>query len=253
MKHSQPLVIGNWKMNPISLLDAKKIFSEIKRSQKKFSGTSVMIAPPAIYLPDLSRINKNTSIQLGVQNINPLPSGAHTGELSLPMVQEFGATFSIIGHSERRGNGETNDEVALKVVSLLKHRITPVVCIGESERDEAGNFFVFIEAQIKSVLSQVPKTRYKDIVFAYEPIWAIGTGKNATIDDIMEMQLFIQKVITKFASRTTANQIKILYGGSVHGGNAGLLFQSGALDGFLVGGASLKPTEFLAIVTATTI
>jgi len=188
---------------------------------------------------------------LGIQNVHAKESGANTGEISLPMLSAFGVTYCIVGHSERRAMGETDQVVAEKVLAILKGRLTPVVCIGERERDKDGNFFLHIERQIHQVLAAIPKARFKDVLFAYEPIWAIGTGQTATVDDVIEMQLFIQKVITKHFSRSAASQIRLLYGGSVHSGNARVLFQSGAIDGFLVGGASLKADEFTHVVKAT--
>lgn len=251
MKSNQPIVIGNWKMNPATAAEAKQIFMGIKKAAKRNSHATVVIAPPVIFIPEVARLSLGGQISLGIQNIYPLSVGAQTGETSLAMAMPYGVKYCIVGHSERRAMGETNEQVAEKIAVILKQRLTPVVCIGERERDQEGNFFLQIEAQIKSILAVVPKARYKDIVLAYEPIWAIGTGKNATVDDVIEMQLFVQKIITKHFSRSAASQVRFLYGGSVKGGNAGILYQSGVIDGFLVGGASLKVDEFAKVIVAT--
>lgn len=253
MKINQPLVIGNWKMNPATAAEAKQIFMGIKKAAKRNSHATVVVAPPAIFIPEVARLSLGGQVSIATQNIHPLPTGAHTGEVSLAMAMPYGVKYCIVGHSERRAMGETDEQVAEKVEAVLKQRLTPVICIGERERDADGNFFLHIEAQIKSVLAVVPKTRYKDIVLAYEPIWAIGTGQTATVDDVIEMQLYVQKILTKHFSRSAANQIRFLYGGSVHGGNAEVLFQSGAVTGFLVGGASLKIDEFAKVMAATNV
>jgi len=143
--------------------------------------------------------------------------------------------------------------VAKKVLAILKVRLTPVVCVGERERDEQGDFFSFIENQIELAFKDLPKTRFKDMIIAYEPIWAIGTGINATVEDVKEMQLFILKILTKHFGRSVASQVRIIYGGSVKADNAIKLYQSGGIDGFLVGGASLNPAEFSAIIASAAV
>jgi triosephosphate isomerase len=166
------------------------------------------------------------------------------------MLAAFGVATVIVGHSERRALGETDAQVGEKVAALIKAKLTPVVCIGERERDAQGNFFMLIEAQIKAALTGVPKARFKDVVIAYEPIWAIGTGKTATAEDVNEMRLFIQKILTKHFDRASAGKIRIIYGGSVSAANAADLFVGGGVDGFLVGGASLRPQEFAQIISS---
>ncbi len=253
MKKNRPtVVIANWKMNPQSLVEAKKILGEIKNTAKKYPSVLVMVAPPAIFLTELNKV-AGGAIALGVQNIHFEPSGAFTGEISPTMVANSGAKFIIVGHSERRAKGESNEEVAKKVLAILKVRLTPVVCVGERERDEQGNFFSFIETQIELAFKNLPKTRFKDIIIAYEPIWAIGTGINATVEDVKEMQLFILKILTKHFGRAVASQVRIIYGGSVKADNAIKLYQSGGIDGFLVGGASLNPAEFSAIIASAAV
>lgn len=252
MKHIHPLVIGNWKMNPLTVTEAKSIFTSIKTAGKKFPSVQVVIAPPALYLVELQKLAKGSPIALGAQTIHEAPVGAQTGEQSIGMVMNAGATYTILGHSERRALGETDEQINRKVQSSLKARITAIVCIGEKERDNAGNFYTLIESQIGTALATVPGSRLKDIVVAYEPIWAIGTGKTASVDDVFEMQLFIKKTIIKLFGKSGGAKVRIIYGGSVNAENAATLFKVGGVAGFLVGGASLKPADFTKIIAATT-
>jgi triosephosphate isomerase len=249
-KHHAPLVIGNWKMNPISVTEVKTIVTSLKTSLKKNTDVTVVIVPPALYLMEVQKLLGTSTIGLGAQTVNQAPMGAQTGEHSIPMLSAIGVSSVIVGHSERRALGETDDMVGAKVAALIKSKLTPVVCIGECERDAQGNFFMLIEAQIKAALVGVPKARFKDVVIAYEPIWAIGTGKTATAEDVNEMRLFIQKILTKHFDRPSASKIRIIYGGSVSAQNAADLFVGGGVDGFLVGGASLRPQEFTQIISS---
>jgi triosephosphate isomerase len=179
-------------------------------------------------------------------------TGAFTGETGIAMLQAHGISSVILGHSERRALGETDEMIARKVPALLKAKITPIICVGERERDAQGNFYLTIEAQITKALSLVKSAAFKDVVIAYEPIWAIGTGKTAHVEDVYEMQLFIEKILTKISNRAAARKVRIIYGGSVNAENAAVLFSQGGIAGFLVGGASLKPVEFTKIIAATT-
>lgn len=249
-KHHTPLVIGNWKMNPVSVTEVKTIVMSLKTALKKNTEVNVVIVPPVLYLPEVKKLLGGSTIGLGAQNVHPAPSGAQTGEHSISMLAAFGVATVIVGHSERRALGETDAQVGEKVAALIKAKLTPVVCIGERERDAQGNFFMLIEAQIKAALTGVPKARFKDVVIAYEPIWAIGTGKTATAEDVNEMRLFIQKILTKHFDRASAGKIRIIYGGSVSAANAADLFVGGGVDGFLVGGASLRPQEFAQIISS---
>jgi len=237
-------------MNPVSVADVKTIVTSLKTALKKNTDVDVVIAPPMLYLAEVKKLLGTSVIGLGVQNIHPAPSGAQTGEHGIPMVTPFGVATVIVGHSERRALGETDEQVGAKVAALIKAKLTPVVCVGERERDTQGNFFMQIEAQIKAALANIPKARFKDVVIAYEPIWAIGTGKTATAEDVNEMRLFIQKILTKHFDRASAGKIRIIYGGSVSAINAADVYVGGGVDGFLVGGASLRPQEFAQIISS---
>ena len=237
------LVAGNWKMN------GDKTLVEIM--QKQFSVASldnmdVVICPPFPYLGLF-----DGQIKLGSQNISQFDSGAHTGEVSVAMLHEFNCQYVIVGHSERRAdNHESNELVALKVEQVLKVNLTPILCVGESEsvRDD-GTFFDYIAAQLDAVLIKVDISQFNNVVLAYEPIWAIGTGKTASPAQAQEVHAFIREHLAKQDNNIAAN-IVILYGGSVKGNNAQELFSQADVDGGLIGGASLNPEDFLSICQA---
>jgi triosephosphate isomerase len=179
--------------------------------------------------------------------------GAFTGEISALQLRDLKTEYVIIGHSERRAMGESDAQVQKKVLSALKSKLTPVVCVGERERDTQGDFFTLIENQIKSIGSVLSPSDIKKIVIAYEPIWAISTTKNAhvaTPADAKEMQLFVESTLTKLYDRPTARAVRVLYGGSVNPSNIDGFVAEGGMDGFLVGGASLKADDFMKIINA---
>jgi len=250
MKKSTPLIVGNWKLNPVTMTEAVTLASAIARKQKIASETKIAIAPPFIYLSDIGKKIKKSAVSLVAQDVYFKDVGAHTGEISALQLKDLGVEYVIIGHSERRAMGESDVDVQQKVQIVLKHKLVPIVCIGERERDEQGNFFSFVEAQLRSLAEVLPATLIKKVVIAYEPIWAIGTGKTATADNVKEMQLFIETVLTKIYDRPTARAVTLLYGGSVKPQNAFLLYTEGGMNGFLVGGASLNSEDFVNIIKA---
>jgi triosephosphate isomerase len=253
MKQTVPLIIGNWKMNPVSLADAIALGAAVARSQKKLPEPYVAVAPPFPYLSEVGKKLGKSTVALAAQDVFTQPLGPFTGEVSVSQLKDLGVQYVIIGHSERRALGETDELVREKVQAVLRHQLTPVVCVGERERDEQGNFFTFVERQLRSLSEAIPPLAIKKVVIAYEPIWAIGTGNTATADDVKEMQLFIEAVLTKLYDRPTAKKVRLLYGGSVKPDNAAQLHKVGDMHGFLVGGASLKADDFAAIIKATNI
>ena len=237
------LVVGNWKMNGDKTL--------VEQMQRQLGAASldnmdVVICPPLLYLGIF-----DGKVKLGAQNISQFVSGAHTGEVSVAMVKEFNCQYVIVGHSERRADNNESDElVALKVEQVLKANLTPILCVGEPENArEGGTLFDYIAAQLDAVLLKVSVSQFAHIVVAYEPIWAIGTGKTASPTQAQEVHAFIRGHIAKQDDNIAAN-IVILYGGSVKGNNAQELFSQADVDGGLIGGASLNPEDFLSICQA---
>lgn len=250
MKKCNPLVIGNWKLNPPTQAAALLLAQAVAKSHKN-QMVDAAIAPPFLYLSEIKKKLGKSLVGLAAQDVSTEPLGAFTGEISAAQLADAGVQYVIIGHSERRAMGETDEQVQKKVVLTLKHKLVPVVCIGEKTRDAQGGFYTLVEKQIRSLASVLNATQIKKVVIAYEPIWAIGTGKTATSEDVKEMQLFIFSVLSKLYDRPTANKVVLIYGGSVKPDNARALFAEGGMDGFLVGGASLKAEDFIQIIKAT--
>lgn len=248
-KKQIPLVVGNWKMNPSTLEKADALFSACKKAiGNKKGATVVSIAAPTIFIGSLKKLLKSSRVSLGAQDTFYEQAGSFTGMTALSMLKSLSVTHVIVGHSERRAHGETNEEVAKKAQAVLASGLEAIVCIGEKNRDTHGDYFGIIETQLKTVISAVPKSHVGRLVIAYEPVWAIGTGKHATSEDVQEMKLFIQKILADHFGRNLVNKMRILYGGSVTSENAAELLETGKADGFLVGGSSLKPSEFAAII-----
>lgn len=242
------LIVGNWKMNPISAKLAKNIFTDIAKKIKPNKGLSVVVCPPSLYLPLFQK--KSKTIALGAQNTFYEKEGAFTGEISVSMLKDIGVKYSLVGHSERRMLGETNEDVAKKVQAILKQGLIPIVCIGEKDRDSGHKYLQFIEQEIKSACSLVSKNLISKIVFAYEPIWSIGKNalRQATAEEAREMGIFIHKVISDLSSPSVSKSIKILYGGSVDEKNANQFISDGGMEGLLVGRASLNANQFSELI-----
>jgi triosephosphate isomerase len=249
MKHI-PLVVGNWKMHPTTLDEATALANTCSKAAKAVTGVQVAVAPPALFVSGVAKILQKTTIALAAQDGFYQELGAFTGEVSMKQLAAAGVRYVIIGHSERRALGETDATVRQKLLAALKHKLIPIVCVGERERDPAGDFYQVVASQLHAVLIDLPVAQLKRVVIAYEPVWAIGTGKTATVDDVKEMQLYIHAFLTKQHSRAVAGGVQLLYGGSVKAHNAADLAREGGMHGFLVGGASLSATEFAAIVAA---
>ena len=207
----------------------------------------IVICPPAVYLSKLSQ----AEFEIGAQNVSEFASGAHTGEISLGMVAEAGCKYVIVGHSERReGHAETNEIVARKVKATIAAGLTPILCIGEPLAvRESGDVFTFVKAQLDAVAAECGTGYIQNSVVAYEPIWAIGTGKTASPEQAQEVHAFIRKELSALDASAAAS-IRLLYGGSVNAENAKELFAKPDIDGGLIGGASLKIEDFTTICQA---
>lgn len=253
MRKEKRLVIANWKMNPATLAEAKTLFRGTMASARKARRTTVVVCPPFVFLHELSRASKKGGARLGAQNIAFSDTGAFTGEVSAAQIMDGGGEYVIIGHSERRRMGETNGDVERKVERALTHGLTPIICVGENERDPHGNYLSFIAHQATAALEKVKLSHVKNIIIAYEPIWAIGkTGADAiTPRKLHETTLFIRKILSEKYIKSVALGTTILYGGSAEPNNVSALLREGDIQGFLVGHASLDAKGFASIIHTT--
>jgi triosephosphate isomerase len=244
-----PLVIGNWKMHG-TLAEARALATGIRDGLKPQSPVGTVVCPPFTALAAVGQILAGSPVGLGAQNCHHDAAGAHTGEISPPMLLELGARTILLGHSERRHElGETDELINRKVRAVLGHGATPVLCVGETEDERRqGLTFTTIEGQLRAGLAGVPAADIARIVLAYEPVWAIGTGVNATPAQAAEVHGYLRGLLSELASPDIAQGLRILYGGSVKPDNAGALAAEPEIDGSLVGGASLNAQSFLAIV-----
>ena len=235
-------------MNPLTLKEAEKLLVDINKSASIIKRTDVVVCPPFLYLEKLKKLSRK--ISLGAQDAFLGDTGAFTGEVSALMLSNVGVKYAILGHSERRALGETNGEVNKKIKASLSADLRPILCVGESVRDESHEYFNLIKTQLEECLLGISKSLISKIIIAYEPIWSISTTKDrkdATADDSREMAIFIRKVLfDKFGS--SSSLVKILYGGSANEKNAEEFLRNGGVDGLLVGRASLDAKKFVEII-----
>lgn len=247
------IIVGNWKMNPETLAEAKEIFNAVKREAKKAENVEIIIAPPAIWLAQLKN-NDGDSVKFAAQNMHWEEKGAFTGEISSLMLKDAGVKYIIIGHSERRIYfGENDEMVNAKVLTAFKNKLTPIVCIGESiEEKRSEKTQDIIKAQVIKDFADITEDKMEanEVSIAYEPVWAIGSGLVPTFDEILSAKLLIKKILAGIYNRQIADCIPVLYGGSVSGQNAKDIVVKGGMDGLLVGGASVKAMEFVNIIKA---
>lgn len=249
------LVAGNWKMNgdkaSIETL-MNGLLNGLNSGENSVSESiDILVCPPTVYLSQVADEIAGSGIQSGVQNISQFESGAYTGELSLAMLKDFDCRYAIVGHSERRSLfGETDTQIADKCAAALDAGVTPILCVGESlaQRD-AGEALAIVTAQVQVVIERCGIAAFNTAVIAYEPVWAIGTGRTASPEQAQEVHGAIRAVLHD-ADAEVAAATRILYGGSVGAANAAELFAQRDIDGGLVGGASLKVDDFLAICSA---
>ncbi len=250
----QKLVAGNWKMNK-TLDEAKALLSEVVNmiTDEVTGPVTVVLCPPALYLTTASAyLTGQERIMLGAQNCHQKPSGAYTGELSAAMLRSAGVEYVILGHSERRQHaGETNALLAEKVDAAIAHALTPIFCCGESlSMREDGDFIGFVKNQLTESLFHLSPEQMAQVVIAYEPIWAIGTGLTASAGQAQDMHFALRQHIAEKYGDELAQNLTILYGGSANEKNAAELFAMPDVDGGLIGGASLKSREFTNVVKA---
>jgi len=245
-----PLIAGNWKMN-LHLKEAEALAAEIAGAGG-VPLTDLVICPPAVYLAAVRQAIGQSSVGLGAQNCWADPNGAFTGEISTSMLVDLGCNYVILGHSERRQlMGETDRSVNGKLHAALKAGLVPIVCVGETlEQREAEQTVEVVRSQMAGSLAELTADQAAKTVIAYEPVWAIGTGRTATPEQAQEVHADLRKWLSERYNPTVSGQIRILYGGSVKADNAAELMGQTDIDGALVGGASLKADSFLAIARA---
>ncbi len=246
----KPLVVGNWKLNGSrSMLTS--LIQNIRENRDQAGATELAVCPPVVYLPLAQELLAGSDIGLGAQNCATAESGAYTGEVAAPMLAEFGCRFVLLGHSERRTlYGESDQDVVAKLAQVLAAGLQPIVCLGETlEQRDAGQTLAVVGAQLEAVLAAYSTSELATLCLAYEPVWAIGTGRTATPEQAQEVHAALRgQVASKDAE--LAQGLRILYGGSVKAGNASELLGQADIDGGLIGGASLNGEEFIAIGAA---
>lgn len=249
MKQRRPLIAGNWKMYKTAG-EAAETAQQLVRYVGTVTDVDVMIAPTFVALPAVYAAIKNSPIALGAQNLYWEEQGAYTGEISAPMLKSVGCRYCIIGHSERRQYfGETDETVNKKIRAAIKTGLQPVFCVGETEKErESGQTLSILDKQVKKGLEGLVSEQLDALIIAYEPVWAIGTGKTATEDQAQEVHRFIRSLVKNNFGQALSDSIRILYGGSVKPGNIAGLMAMPDIDGALVGGASLSAESFSQII-----
>ena len=245
----RPLICGNWKMHK-TIPEAAKLAAKIREAAAAYPDRDVAVAPPFTALRPTADVVRGSNVHLCAQNVHPAPQGAFTGEISAPMLADAGCEYVIVGHSERRTLfGETDELVRAKIQAALQSSLMPILCVGESlaEREE-GRTFNVLERQLKGGLNNFQAADIRHLVVAYEPVWAIGTGKTATPEQAQEVHVFIRRMATRAFGTDFGESLVILYGGSVNPKNIDALMACEDINGVLVGGASLEAESFGRIV-----
>ena len=250
-RYRKTIIAGNWKMNKTAS-ETKQFADELKTILPRAKWCDVLVCVPSVNIPAALRAFKDMRVTVGAENVFYEKNGAYTGEVSADMLKDLGVKYVIIGHSERRQYfGETDITVNKKVHAALEAGLHPIVCVGESlEQRELGVTMDLISLQVKSALAGVSAEKLRKCVIAYEPVWAIGTGRTATSEQAGEVCTFIRATIRHMYGARIARSITIQYGGSMNPGNAAELLAQPDIDGGLIGGAALKPDQFVAIINA---
>lgn len=251
-KFLKPLIVGNWKLTPSTLDEAKQRYLGIIKAHSKYkSALEVVVCPPASFIAPLNSLKRVKLVGLGGQNASFWTEGSKTGEISAMMIKTCGARLTIVGHSERRALGETDEVIAEKVAEVVKCGMTAVLCVGESERDEEGAYLEVVKTQIKKGLARISKQEIHKVIIAYEPVWAIGRTDNVAITshDLHQMAIFIHKYLKEIVG-IAGDLIRIIYGGSVTPENANDLYLNGGVSGFLPGRSSWDPKTFEGVFSA---
>ena len=251
-KYRKTVIAGNWKMNMVAS-EIKPFMEELKENLPKTRTCEMVLCTPAVMIPAMVKAGKDCKIAAGGQDVSKYEKGAYTGEVSASQLADIGAKYCIVGHSERRQyHGEDDMLINAKAKALLEKGIMPIICVGESlEQREMDLTMEYVAYQVKAALSGIDDSQLRRCVIAYEPIWAIGTGKTATAEQAQEVCEGIRAVIRGIYGARPARAVSILYGGSMNAKNAQELLAQPDIDGGLIGGASLKPVDFATIIKAT--
>jgi triosephosphate isomerase len=247
----RPFIAGNWKMN-LDRRGAVALAREVAKRAKRFDYIELAVFPPSVYVDAVAEVLRGTPVGWGVQNVYHRPNGAFTGEISVSMLQDLGCRYAILGHSERRGHfGETDEEVNRKLLAVLQGGIVPIVCVGERlQQREAGQTLDVIRRQVDGSLAGLSAEQMCRVVIAYEPVWAIGTGKTASPQQAEEVHLALRNLLEQRYNSQVAQTVRVQYGGSVTAEKAPDLLAQPDIDGALVGGASLDAGQFEKILEA---
>lgn len=250
---AKPILVANWKNHPASLEEAKSLIRELSKAKLVLKKTRLFIAPPLPYF-ELVSSGARSFAGLASQNMFAHMKGSYTGGITPGILKSFGVRLAIVGHSERRAQGESSEAVSLKVKAALKAGIAPLVCVGEPSRDADGEYFEVLRDEIKASLAGLSKSNVSSVIIAYEPVWAIGKSAKESLApaELAESVIFIRKVLSDLFGRKAAESVHILYGGSVEYANAGTLARESGISGFLVGHASLNAKQFVAIAKSLT-
>lgn len=250
---------ANWKMTPATDQEAKKKALSFKNISKKYQkltkdqiGLEILVCPPYPFLTSLAQIFKQTQAKVGAQDVSQFDGGSKTAEVGSTMIASIGATYTIVGHSERRAMGDTDEIVAIKLGQVIRTGMTGILCIGEKVRDTEGDYLNQIHNQLKASLARMNNGDFAQLVIAYEPVWAIGSADNKALSghELHQMIIYIRKVLRDLYNDSIASSVRILYGGSVHEGNVEDIIWNGEVDGLLIGRASFDPKSYEAICKA---
>jgi triosephosphate isomerase len=251
MNTRKKVIAGNWKMNKTSA-DGVTLVKDIVAAVGKQADVEVIVCPPFTGIEAAGKALEGSEVRLGAQNMHHEASGAFTGEVSAPMLRAVFATHVILGHSERRSYfGETDESVNKKLLAALKNQLRPIFCVGETLAErESGSTLKVVQTQVERGLEGVSKDLAATVIVAYEPVWAIGTGKVATTEQAQEVHAFIRGLLVKLFGEVVAQKVRILYGGSMKPSNAPELLAQKDIDGGLIGGAALEARSFVELVNA---
>jgi triosephosphate isomerase (TIM) len=244
------LVVGNWKMNPATLDEAKVIARKTRQGAQELDSTDVVMCPPSVFISAVMASSVSSPrVYLGVQSVSPYTEeGPHTGEVGVHMLRDLNVEYVITGHSEERSRGITDEDVSKSVSAVVHEGMTAIVCVGERERDDSGTYLETLRQQIQNSLAGVETKYVKNIIIAYEPIWTIGATEAMNPEQVYEMGIFIKKICADIFGPDIALKIKVLYGGAVNAENAAAIISAGKVDGLLVGRESVHVEGFVELL-----